>query len=475
MESDDDNLEFYDNSDYEEEEHDYGSDSDTGNYSSVSDEDESNVNHYEVAASKLLYYYKWNVSQLHDQWFADEHKVRDEVCLPSAVVPFSTTEESIKCGICFDVLPREEFYPVVCGHPYCKTCWRGYITTSINDGPGCLSLRCPEPSCRVAVCRDLIDDLGTEVEREKYHRYYLRAYVEESRKIKWCPMPGCENAVELELGNNTFDVTCLCFGSFCWNCGEDAHRPVNCETVSKWVLKNSSEAENTKWILANSKPCPMCKRNIEKNKGCMHMVCSPPCKYQFCWLCLGDWKKHSKETGGFYACNIYRDKKEKGLLDEEESIREMARSSLNKYAHYYERWTANQKSREKAIEDFKALDTGILVNLRNKTNETEGQLKFIAEAWEQIIECRRVLKWTYAYGYYLPEDEHVKKQLFEYLQGQAEAQLEKLHNCTEKELKSFLEKDDEDFRNIRAKLVGLTAVTQSYFTKLVAYFETQKL
>lgn len=35
----------------------------------------------------------------------------------------------------------------------------------------------------------------------------------------------------------------------------------------------------------------------------------------------------------------------------------------------------------------------------------------------QIIECRRVLKWTYAYGYYLPEHETAKKQLFEYSQG----------------------------------------------------------
>jgi hypothetical protein len=35
----------------------------------------------------------------------------------------------------------------------------------------------------------------------------------------------------------------------------------------------------------------------------------------------------------------------------------------------------------------------------------------------QIVECRRVLKWTYAYGFYLPEDEHAKKQFFEYLQG----------------------------------------------------------
>ena len=35
----------------------------------------------------------------------------------------------------------------------------------------------------------------------------------------------------------------------------------------------------------------------------------------------------------------------------------------------------------------------------------------------QIVECRKVLKWTYAYGFYLPEAEHTKKQFFEYLQG----------------------------------------------------------
>ena len=29
------------------------------------------------------------------------------------------------------------------------------------------------------------------------------------------------------------------------------------------------------------------------------------CGHEFCWICLEDWKQHSKETGGYYKCNKY--------------------------------------------------------------------------------------------------------------------------------------------------------------------------
>lgn len=111
----------------------------------------------------------------------------------------------------------------------------------------------------------------------------------------------------------------------------------------------------------------------------------------------------------------------------------------------------------------------------------------------QIVECRRVLKWTYAYGYYLPEHEHAKRQFFEYLQGtsvfsemlggttdvlqiyfslwtinnvtkfafclgEAESGLERLHQCAEKELNKFILCDgpSKEFDEFRAKLAGLT-------------------
>jgi hypothetical protein len=34
---------------------------------------------------------------------------------------------------------------------------------------------------------------------------------------------------------------------FGFQCREEAHRPVDCETVNKWILKNCAESENMNW------------------------------------------------------------------------------------------------------------------------------------------------------------------------------------------------------------------------------------
>ena len=176
--------------------------------------------------------------------------------------------------------------------------------------------------------------------------------------MKCCPAPGCEHAISFAAGTESnYDVSCLCSHSFCWNCSEEAHRPVDCDTVGKWILKNSTESENMNWILANWKPCPKCKRPIEKNHGCMHMTCTPPCKFEFCWLCLNAWTEHGESSGGYYACNRYEAAKKQGLYDEAERRREMAKNSLEKYTHYYKRWASNQVSRQKAMGDLQKMQS----------------------------------------------------------------------------------------------------------------------
>ncbi|KAG5237375.1 zinc finger family protein [Salix suchowensis] len=426
-----------------------------------------------VAASILLRHYNWSVSKVHDVWFADEEKVRKAVgLLEEPVVPFPDGRE-MTCGICFETYSSDRLLAAACGHPFCNSCWAGYISTAINDGPGCLMLRCPDPSCNAAVGQDMINLLTSDEDSKKHSRYFIRSYIEDNRKTKWCPAPGCDYAVDFIVGSGSYDVTCRCAYSFCWNCTEEAHRPVDCGTVAKWILKNSAESENMNWILANSKPCPKCKRPIEKNQGCMHITCTPPCKFEFCWLCLGAWSDHGERTGGFYACNRYETAKQEGVYDETEKRREMAKNSLERYTHYYERWATNQSSRQKALADLQQMQNVHLEKLSDVQCQPESQLKFIIEAWLQIVECRRVLKWTYAYGFYLPEHEHAKRQFFEYVQGEAESGLERLHQCAEKELQIYLnaEGPSKDFNEFRTKLAGLTSVTRNYFENLVRALE----
>uniref|UniRef100_A0A1J3EQQ1 RBR-type E3 ubiquitin transferase n=2 Tax=Noccaea caerulescens TaxID=107243 RepID=A0A1J3EQQ1_NOCCA len=434
----------------------------------------------EVEASVLLLHYNWNVSKVNDEWFADEERVRKTVgILKEGRRPSIPRGRKVKCGICFDLYRPKEIVSIVCGHSFCSACWTGYMRTSINDGPGCLMLKCPQPSCPVAVGGDMVEKLACKEDKDKYERYFLRSYVEASKKMKWCPAPGCEHAIEFSAagsGSYNYDVTCLCLHTFCWKCTEDAHSPVDCDTVAQWILKNSAESENTMWILANSKACPKCKRPIEKNHGCMHMTCSAPCRFEFCWLCLNDWKQHGATTGGYYACNRYEADKLEGKYDEDVKKREMAKSLLQRYAHYYERWAGNLKSRKNAMEDLERFQSVKIKNLSDTQKKPETQLNFIADAWRQIIECRRVLQWTFAYGYYLPETGlHERQLFFEFLQGEAESALERLHKCVEKDLVVF-ETDEpvvlqEDFNSYRTRLTGLTSVTETYFANLVKGLE----
>ncbi|KAL8154525.1 hypothetical protein AgCh_000041 [Apium graveolens] len=70
------------------------------------------------------------------------------------------------------------------------------------------------------------------------------------------------------------------------------------------------------------------------------------------------------------------------------------------------------------------------------------------------------------------EHELAKRQFFEYLQGEAKANLEGLHQCAEKELQNYLgDGTSEDFRGFRTKLAGLTSVTRNYFENLVRALE----
>lgn len=44
-------------------------------------------------------------------------------------------------------------------------------------------MRCPDPSCGAAIGQDMVNKFGSDGDKEKYRRYLLRSYVEDSRKV----------------------------------------------------------------------------------------------------------------------------------------------------------------------------------------------------------------------------------------------------------------------------------------------------
>ncbi|KAK1383896.1 RBR-type E3 ubiquitin transferase [Heracleum sosnowskyi] len=423
-----------------------------------------------TAAAILLRNYKWNVDDAQEAWFNDEDGVRESVgLLKKPVVELRKSGDSLVCGICFeDYVFNKDFKSTVgfCGHKFCGACLKIYVSVAISKGPGCLFLRCPDLACGAVIGEDMVNLLVSNKDKRKYKEFLFRSYVDlNNNKIKWCPTADCECAIECELGSESYVVNCNCSGSICWHCVEDSHRPVDCVTVGEWILKNNSESENVSWILAFTKPCPNCKVPIEKNSGCMHMSCKPPCNYQFCWICLGSWSNHRSST-----CNGYANRRG----SEVDRNREQAKEYIMKYVHYYERWAANHKSREKALADLRYIKSDKLEQLEQKHCQTAGQLKFITEAWEQIVECRRVLKWSYVYGYYMPQEASKKKELFEFLQGEAEVALERLHNYAENKLNLYIDGDantDEFNTEFRKELTNLTRVTGKYFANFLKRVE----
>ncbi|KAL5206085.1 hypothetical protein ABZP36_034294 [Zizania latifolia] len=431
-------------------------------------------------ATVLLRHYKWRADQLQDEWFLDDRRIRDAVGLPAdGAVPTLLNLRRLTCAICFGRYEAGGMRSAGCSHYYCVKCWRGYIRAAVGDGSRCLSLRCPDTSCSMAVLRELVDAVAAEEDKQRYARFAFRSYVEENPRMKWCPGPGCTHAVEFvgsDDGDQNNDVFCHCKHGFCWRCGEEAHRPVSCGTVHMWLAKNISESETASWLLVHTKHCPRCRRPIEKNHGCMHMTCGQPCFHEFCWLCLQPWANHE-------SCARY--KLDEGTLDgklnKEDERRRQAKASLNRYLHHYERWAANHRSLHVVLNDMEKLESSELGKMADALAVPVTELGFLSEAYEQIADGRRVLRWAHAYGYYLhPVRDRTKRKLFDYLQEQANSSLERLHGCAERERRELFGVgdiragaiDSETYSSYREKVTRLTKVTRNYFENLVKAFQT---
>uniref|UniRef100_A0A3Q4MM62 Ankyrin repeat and IBR domain-containing protein 1 n=1 Tax=Neolamprologus brichardi TaxID=32507 RepID=A0A3Q4MM62_NEOBR len=383
---------------------------------------------------------------------------RSSITSPDQISLMPADEESSLCGICMSSLSVfEEPVDMPCGHDFCRSCWEGFLNLKIQEGEA-HNIFCPAFDCYQLVPVEVIEGVVSREMDKRYLQFDIKAFVENNPAIRWCPEAGCERAVRLNTqgpGTSTSDhlsfpllrapaVDCGKGHLFCWECQGEAHEPCDCETWKMWLQKVSEmkpvelagvseayeDAANCLWLLSNSKPCANCKSPIQKNEGCNHMQCAK-CKYDFCWICLEEWKKHSSSTGGYYRCTRYEviqqvEEQSKEMTEEAEK-KHKSFQELDRFMHYYTRFKNHEHSYQ--------LEQRLLKTAKEKMEQLSRALSgreggppdttFIEDAVLELLKTRRILKCSYPYGFFL-EPKSTKKEIYELMQTDLEMVTEDL-------------------------------------------------
>jgi len=207
------------------------------------------------------------------------------------------------CEICFSEYKIESMYTLdECCHRFCFDCLREYFRIKIEDGQ-VKDISCPNSKCTHKVTYSEVKQVISKKLFEKYEQFLLKQTLEADPYVRWCPKPGCGNAM-IGSPNNPMMIcgNAKCKFTFCFNCREEWHGDASCAQYQEWKKENSeAEKRFDAWTQKNAKICPNCKAVIEKNGGCNHMTCRS-CKHQFCWLCLAKYESNHWEKS---TCKQY--------------------------------------------------------------------------------------------------------------------------------------------------------------------------
>uniref|UniRef100_A0A3B4XCS6 Ankyrin repeat and IBR domain-containing protein 1 n=1 Tax=Seriola lalandi dorsalis TaxID=1841481 RepID=A0A3B4XCS6_SERLL len=351
-----------------------------------------------------------------------------------------TPGEEGLCGICLcSISVFEDPVDMSCGHEFCRACWEGFLNVKIQEGDA-HNIFCPAYECYQLVPVHVIESVVSREMDQRYLQFDIKAFVENNPAIRWCPAARCERAVRLtrpgpgDSDPHSFPllpspaVDCGKGHLFCWECLGEAHEPCDCQMWRNWLQKVTEmkpeelagvseayeDAANCLWLLTNSKPCANCKSPIQKNEGCNHMQCAK-CKYDFCWICLEEWKKHSSSTGGYYRCTRYEviqqlEEQSKEMTVEAEK-KHKSFQELDRFMHYYTRFKNHEHS-------YKCIFSGA-------GEGTPPDTRFIEDGVCELLKTRRVLKCSYPYGFFLQQGS-TQKEIFELMQTDLEMVVEDL-------------------------------------------------
>lgn len=421
-------------------------------------------------AALILQYFDWDNDKLLREYFENPEKYQQAAGLPggatstsSSSTSTSSTSSVITCPVCLEEKNSSEFHSLWCNHVYCLECWRDYLHQSATSlGPEIVNVHCMFPRCSAKLSFEEFGQLADPYDNKRYSYFFLKHFTESDPHMVICPNPACGNAAKYHgVGKPSDVVECHCGTRFCFSCGHEKHNPVTCEQLTTWLGQLQDDGESVAVIKATSKPCWHCGVATTRVSGCNHMVCRKEmggCGGEWCWMCRGDWATHGPHTGGFYSCNKYETSEAKAEDDEARKYLE-PEESRKRLLHYYNRYFNHDvlmKNVQKMLND-EEVDNKMV----KYTDITGCSPDFYREAAELLVECRRVLKYTYVYGYYLQDGPG--KSLFEYQQASAEGITERLSEMFHAPI--------EDIAAQPIDFVNYIRVTKKYITNLVRSVE----
>lgn len=249
----------------------------------------------------------------------------------AAVGDLEADSEPPACGVCLAEEgedPRNHLVALSsCGHWFCLDCWADDLRARVSNGSSVLAPACMADGCpQLADTTDLVrllpvntpatnataavkPDGTTAAEGEGcdrtllslLQRSILSEYSRGNSRLSWCANPkGCDKILfSPNTGSSAPVLTCPdCGFPFCGVCRAVSHRPASCAEFQSWDARIQNGGASLAKIMNVTKPCPECRERIEKNSGCNHMTCR--CGHQFCWICMGNWSKHSGSAA--YSC-----------------------------------------------------------------------------------------------------------------------------------------------------------------------------
>ncbi|XP_022703143.1 E3 ubiquitin-protein ligase ARIH1-like [Varroa jacobsoni] len=390
-----------------------------------------------TAARLLLNHFHWEKVTLFEKFFdadGDLKKLFLEVEIPQANVSGNTVTVApvltggaphYECQICMCEAPAESMAGLECGHKFCASCWNMYLSTKVMD-EGCQMITCPAVSCGVLVDDQTVIKLLIDPKvRIHYQKQITESFVQCNRLLRWCPSPGCVNAVKVN-SSDVRPVRCNCGHLFCFGCGKEYHDPVNCDMLRCWHKKCNDDSETSNWLAANTKECPKCFVPIQKDGGCNHVLCrNQNCRMDFCWVCLGPWEPHGS---AWYNCNRFNEEESRKARDAQEK----SRATLSRYLFYFNRYYNHMQSLkfESKLPE-KVRSWGMDASLGPRSAFSPLELDFLPKAVNALLRCRQTLMYTYVFAFYLRPNN--QSRIFEDNQRDLESATEQLSEYLERD------------------------------------------